>query len=72
MSIFRAKDSPTSNLPIGASCLNCGATDDLVVRLCKVGDKHIDIVECRDPIQCWIRWDALYGIHSITDNQATP
>jgi hypothetical protein len=39
-------------------CPNCGSTEDIIERLEYVGGQGIvPIIQCRDSVACWKRWD---------------
>ncbi len=45
------------------SCSNCGATTGLVHRYEYIGGQgYVKVIECRDSVACWERWDAQNGI----------
>ena len=41
------------------TCPNCGSSNDAVIRYEHVGgyEDYQPIVQCRDQVQCWKRWD---------------
>lgn len=54
-------------------CSDCGDTEDVVVRVCRVSeDKTIESTECRDRVACWARWDKQFGVKSVEETKVKP
>ena len=51
-------------------CSNCGDTEDVITRVCRIHDGHdVEVAECWDRGACWTRWDKQFGVTCIDDDK---